>query len=166
MLTRVNDPATESRRIKFKPSALSNRYLSDVVEVAGLGASSCTEDIAKILREYLQGAENETYSNFSNGGCYNSFVDPEDSQSEIPGKESLNTLLMQNHLTPHILGKCQDGSSCMVYHKAGRIDGFSSCIYFLLTDRVFVVVFGNSARGYGPYCALHITRSFPTALAS
>jgi hypothetical protein len=52
---------------------------------------------------------------------------------------------MQSHLMLHILGKSRDESSCTVYHEAGRMGRFSSSIYFLLKDRIFVVVLRNSS---------------------
>jgi hypothetical protein len=141
-------------------SVPSNRYLSDVVEVAALGARSCAEDIAKLLRGFLQGVENIADSEFSHqdvleffalyykysdggaatlGGSYNALY------SEIMGTESLNTALLRNQLPIYILGKRSNRNPCKVYREAGRIDGFSTSVRFLLNNRAFIIVFGNSS---------------------
>jgi hypothetical protein len=138
----------------------SNRYLSDVVEVSALGARSCTEDIAKLLRGFLQGAENIADSKFSyqdvseffapyykfpDGGAatLGGFYNPVD--SEMMGTESLNAALIRNQLPPYALGKRLDGTPCKAYRETGRMDGFSTSVRFLLNDRAFVIVFGNSS---------------------
>jgi CubicO group peptidase (beta-lactamase class C family) len=168
--TFMNCPlATDSTRVMTgyrisasgcRTSVPSNRYLSDVVEVAALGARSCAEDIAKLLRGFLQGAENVAESKFSSrdvskffapyykysdegaatlGGSYNAI------HSEIMATESLNAALMRNQLPTYVLGKRLNGNPCKVYREAGRVDGFSTSVRFLLNDRAFVIVLGNSS---------------------
>jgi len=141
--------------------APSNRYLSDVVEVAALGARSSGEDLAKLNREFLKGAEGQPDCEFEKETIADFFLPYsklQDGQavalggsfsaldSEIPGTESPNrALLARDQFSPYKLGKRRDGSHCNAYHKAGSIDGFSTSTYLLLKDRAFVIVLGNSS---------------------
>ena len=146
---------------KSQMTAPSNRYLSDIVEVAALGARSSTEDLAKLNRAFLEGAEGEPDCEFEKSEIADFFLPycnlPDGEavalggsfsalDSQIPGTESLNrTLMPRDRFSPYTLGKRRDGSHCKVYHKAGSIDGFSSSTYLLLKDRAFVIVLGNSS---------------------
>jgi CubicO group peptidase (beta-lactamase class C family) len=146
---------------KDRTAVASSRYLSDVVEVASLGARSSTEDMARLNRAFLGGTEGQLGSKFQRhemadffrpslmlpdggsatlGGSFSAL------DSLIPGGESLHRVLIPaDSFSPYTLGKRPNGSRCNVYHKAGSIDGFSSSTYLLLKDRAFVVVLGNSS---------------------
>jgi CubicO group peptidase (beta-lactamase class C family) len=134
-------------------------YLTDTVEVASLGARSCTEDLAKLIREFLMAMDN--LSNKFQGREALEFFGPKvDSHdgcqaalgglyfaldSTFPGGESLNRVLMPlDELSPNSLGKRRSGSPCHVYYKAGSIEGFTSCMYVSLYHRAFVIVLANS----------------------
>jgi CubicO group peptidase (beta-lactamase class C family) len=142
-------------------SATASRYLSDVVEVASLGARSCTGDIAKLYRAFLEGARGKQGTLFQKqhirdffkpdvkrpdggattlGGLYGAL------DSEIPGSESLNRIVNPAASFPlYTLGRRADGSHCHAYYKAGTVDGFCSSAYLLLQDRAFVIVLANSS---------------------
>ena len=145
---------------KSQTTATPNRYLSDVVEVAALGARSSTQDIGKLNGAFLKGAEGERDCEFERqdiadffhpycklgagewatlGGLLGAL------DSQISSSESLNSTLLPRDFSPYTLGKWRDGSHCNAYYKAGSIDGFSSSVYFLLKDRASLVVLGNSS---------------------
>jgi CubicO group peptidase (beta-lactamase class C family) len=145
---------------KSQTTATPNRYLSDVVEVAALGARSSTQDIGKLNCAFLKGAEGERHCEFEREEIadffhpYCKLRDGEWStlggllsalESEIASSESLNSTLLPRDFSPYTLGKRRDKSHCNAYYKAGSIDGFSSSVYFLLKDRAVVVVLGNSS---------------------
>jgi hypothetical protein len=140
--------------------APSGRYLSDVVEVAALGARSSLEDLAKLNRTFLKGAEGDFESMFDKSeiadffrpycilqdgavtlaGLFSSL------DSQLSREESLNKILMPSDgFSPYVLGRRRDGSHCKAYHKAGAVDGFTCATYLLLKDRTFVLVFANSS---------------------
>lgn len=157
---------------RTRRSAAASSYLSDVVEVASLGARSCTEDLAKLYRAILEGAEGKQGSLFQKqhikdffkpdvehlkggattlGGLYGAL------DSQVPGSESLNRIVTPAANFPlYTLGRRADGSQCHAYYKAGTVDGFCSSTYLLLKDRAFVIVLANSS---GPVDATdHISR--------
>jgi hypothetical protein len=144
---------------KSQTTATPNRYLSDVVEVAALGARSSTQDIGKLNREFLKGAQSERHCEFEKqeiADFFHPYCKLGDGEwatlggllsaldSQMSSSESLNSTLLRG-FSPYTLGKRHDGSHCNAYYKAGSIDGFSSSVYFLLKDRAFVVVLGNSS---------------------
>jgi CubicO group peptidase (beta-lactamase class C family) len=157
---------------RTRESAVASRYLSDVVEVASLGAYSCTDDLAKLYRAFLEGAEGEQGSLFQKQHI-NDFFKPDVKRveggattlgglygaldSQVPGCESLNRIVTPAaNFPPYSLGKRADGSKCHAYYKAGTVNGFCSSAYLLLKDRAFVIVLGNSS---GPVDATdHISR--------
>jgi CubicO group peptidase (beta-lactamase class C family) len=145
---------------KSQTTATPNRYLSDVVEVAALGARSSTQDIGKLNGAFLKGAEGERDCEFERqdiadffhpycklgagewatlGGLLGAL------DSQISSSESLNSTLLPRGFSPYTLGTRSDGTHCNAYYKAGSIDGFSSSVYFLLKDRASLVVLGNSS---------------------
>jgi CubicO group peptidase (beta-lactamase class C family) len=145
---------------KSQTTATPNRYLSDVVEVAALGARSSAQDIGKLNGAFLRGVENRRHCEFERediidlfhpycklgegkwatlGGLLGAL------DSHISSSESLNSTLLPQGFSPYTLGKRRDGSHCNAYYKAGTIDGFSSTVYFLLKDRACLVVLGNSS---------------------
>jgi len=142
-------------------SPLPSRYLSDVIETASLGARSTVEDIAKLNRAFLMGAEGGADSKFQPQDIADFFrpdCDLRDGSamtlgglfsalnSHVTSEESLcRVIIPARNFLSYILGKRPDGSACNAYHKAGSIDGFSSSAYLLLKDRAFVIVLGNSS---------------------
>ena len=138
-----------------------NTYLSDVVEVASLGARSSTADLAKLNRAFLQSAVGGEESRFQRqemldffsheielqsggamtmGGMYGSL------SSYVPGIESLNrTASNKDTKSLYALGKHPDGSQSPTYYKGGAINGFCSSVYLLFKDQAFVIVLGNSS---------------------
>jgi CubicO group peptidase (beta-lactamase class C family) len=146
---------------RTRRSAAASRYLSDVVEVASLGARSCTGDIAKLYRAFLEGAEGKQGGLFKMqhikdffkpdiereqggattlGGLYGAL------DSQVPGFESLNRIVTPAANFPlYTLGRRADGSQCHAYYKAGSVDGFCCSTYLLLKDRAFVVVLANAS---------------------
>lgn len=140
--------------------APSGRYLSDVVEAAALGARSSLDDLAKLNRTFLQGAEGDFDSMFEQseiadflhpyrtmqGGATTlaGFLSSLDSQ--LSTAESLNRVLVpSDDFSPYVFGKRRDESQCKAYHKAGAVDGFTCSTYLLLNDRTFVLVLANSS---------------------
>jgi CubicO group peptidase (beta-lactamase class C family) len=157
---------------RTRRSAAASRYLSDVVEVASLGARSCKGDLAKLYRAFLKGAQGAQGSLFQQQHISDFFkpdVKPEQGgattlgglygalDSQIPGFESLNRIVTPAaYFPPYTLGKRPDRSRCHAYYKAGTVDGFCSSAYLLLNDRAFVVVLANSS---GPVDATdHLSR--------
>jgi CubicO group peptidase (beta-lactamase class C family) len=145
---------------KSQTTATPNRYLSDVVEVAALGARSSTQDIGKLNSAFLKGAEGERHCEFEKqeiADFFHPFCKLRDGKWSTLGgllsalevqkasSESLNSTLLPRDFSPYTLGKRRDRSHCNAYYKAGSIDGFGSSVYFLLKDRAFVVVLGNSS---------------------
>jgi CubicO group peptidase (beta-lactamase class C family) len=146
---------------RTRRSAAASRYLSDVVEIASLGARSCTGDIAKLYRAFLEGAQGEQGSLFQQQHIKDFFKPDVERQqggattlgglfgaldSQVPGSESLNRIVTPVANFPlYTLGKRADGSQCHAYYKAGTVDGFCSSVYLLLKDRAFVIVFANSS---------------------
>ena len=150
---RVSGDMSQSLRL------LQRKYLADTVEVASFGARSCTEDLAKLIRELLMALDNLS-SEFRErealdfygpkcdfhdggkvalGGLYCAL------DSEMPGSESLNRILLpSNEFSPYMLGKRPSGSQCRLYYKAGSMDGFTSSMYVSLKHRAFVLVLANS----------------------
>jgi CubicO group peptidase (beta-lactamase class C family) len=138
----------------------SGRYLSDVVEVAALGARSSPEDLAKLHRTFLKGAEGDSESIFEKSEI-SDFFRPDcllrdgavtlaglfsSLDSRLSRDDSLNRILMPiDDFSPFVLGRRRDGSDCKVYSKAGAVDGFTCGTYLLLKDRTFVLVFANSS---------------------
>jgi hypothetical protein len=155
----VGHRGSSSRSQSIAPSA--NRYLSDVVEVAALGARSCAQDLAKLNRTFLQGAEGDFDSIFQKSEIqdfFSPYCKLQDGAVTLAGlfssldsplsrEESLNTKLVPSDgvPAPHVLGRRHDGSPCKAYYKAGAIDGFTCCVYLLLNDRTFVLVLANSS---------------------
>jgi CubicO group peptidase (beta-lactamase class C family) len=153
----VGHRGSSNRTQSIAPSA---RYLSDVVEVAALGARSSPDDLAKLNRAFLKGAEGDFDSIFSKSdiedffrpyyilqdgavtlaGLFSSLASP------LSREESLNKILMSPEgFSPYVLGKRHDGSHCKAYYKAGAVDGFTCCTYVLFKDRTFVIVLANSS---------------------
>ena len=145
---------------KSQTTATPNRYLSDVVEVAALGARSSAQDIGKLNGAFLKGADGERDCEFERqeiADFFHPYCKLGDGEwttlggllsgldSQISSSESLNSTLLPRDFSPYTLGKWRDGSRCNAYYKAGSIDGFSSSVYFLLKDRASVVVLGNSS---------------------
>ena len=138
---------------------LQRKYLADTVEVASLGARSCTEDLAKLIREFLMALDNlsEEFQEFDALYFFGPKTDSHDGgkvalgglfcalDSVLPGSESLNRILVPlDKLPPYILGKRPSGSHCQLYYKAGSVDGFTSSMYVSLRQRTFVIVLANS----------------------
>lgn len=145
---------------RIQSIAPSTRYLSDVVEVAALGARSSAEDLAKLNRTFLEGAQGDFDSIFRRSEIaefflpYRIYRDGAETlagvfsslNSQLSRGESLNRALTPSDgFSPHVLGKRHDGSHCKAYYKAGAIDGFTCCAYLLLKDRIFVLVLANSS---------------------
>jgi hypothetical protein len=145
---------------RIQSIAPSTRYLSDVVEVAALGARSSAEDLAKLNRTFLEGAEGDFDSIFRRSEIADFFLPYHLYQdgagtlagvfsslnSQLSREESLNRSLMPSDgFSSHVLGKRHDRSHCKAYYKAGAIDGFTCCIYHLFKDRKFVIVLANSS---------------------
>jgi CubicO group peptidase (beta-lactamase class C family) len=146
---------------RSQSNAMPTIYLSDIVEVASLGARSSTEDLAKLNRTFLRGAEGGSDGKFQPheiadffrpdcllrdggamtlGGIFGAL------DSKVPGIESLSRVVAPaNGPSTYTLGRRRDGSQCHVYYKAGCIDGFSSSVYLSLKDRTFVIILGNSS---------------------
>lgn len=135
------------------------KFLADTVEAASLGARSSTEDLAKLIREFLR-ALDDMSSHFQERDTLD-FFGPKCSYSHggrlalgglfcaldsvLPGSESLNRKLVPpDELAPYVLGRRRGGSQCHVYYKGGSIDGFSSSVYVSLNYRAFVIVLANS----------------------
>lgn len=138
---------------------LERKYLTDTVEVAPLGARSCTEDLAKLIRELLMALDNVS-SKFQEqevlyffgpkcdfhdggkvtlGGLYCAL------DSTLSGSESLNKILVpSNEFPPYTLGRPPNESQSHSYYNAGSIDGFTSSMYVSLKRRLFVIVLSNS----------------------
>jgi CubicO group peptidase (beta-lactamase class C family) len=153
----------EGRRVSGDMSQsiplLQRKYLADTVEVASLGARSCTEDLAKLIREFLRALDNLS-AEFREREALDFFGPKTDSHdggkvalgglycaldSVLPGSESLNRILVPlDKFSPYILGKRPSGSHCNLYYKAGSIDGFTSGMYVSLRHRAFVIVLANS----------------------
>jgi CubicO group peptidase (beta-lactamase class C family) len=136
------------------------RYLSDVIEVAALGARSSPEDIAKLNRTFLKGVQGDFESIFEKSEIadfFRPYCALQDGAATLAGvfssldsqlsrEESLNKILMPSDgFSPYVLGRRHDGSHCKVYHKAGAVDGFTCAMHLLLKDRRFVLVFANSS---------------------
>jgi CubicO group peptidase (beta-lactamase class C family) len=135
------------------------KYLTDAVEVASLGARSSTEDLAKLFREFLN-ALDQSSSQFQEREALDFFGPKSDFHdggkvalgglfcaldSVVPGSESLNRVLVPSDGFPsYTLGMRPSGSQCRVYYKAGSVDGFTSSIYVSLKHRLFVIVLANS----------------------
>lgn len=138
---------------------LERKYLTDTVEVASLGARSCTEDLAKLIREFLMALDNLS-NEFQEQEVLDFFgpkCDYHDGgkaafgglqcalNSTLPGSRSLSRMLVPPHvLTPYKLGSRPSGSPNLLYYTAGSIDGFASCMYVSLPHRAFVIVLANS----------------------
>ena len=135
-------------------------YLTDTVEAAAFGAYSCTEDLARLVREFLRAlddqsdvftADDTTYffgpkssdddgGRVSLGGLYCSL------DSEKPGTESTNkTLSPRNQYPSYRLGTLSRGRHCEIYYKAGTVDGFACAVYISLKFRCFVIALSNSS---------------------
>ncbi len=136
------------------------KYLTDTAEVASLGARSCTEDLAKLIREFLKALDQSSShfrekealdffgpkANYYNGGKVTLGGLFCSLGSTLPGEESLNRVLVRmDGFSPYTLGTRPSGSQCHVYHKAGSVDGFTSTVYVSLKHRVFVIVLANSS---------------------
>lgn len=136
-----------------------HKHLKDNVEVAAFGARSSTEDLAKLLREFMQ-ALDDSSSQFREREALEFFGPKCDLHnggrlalgglfcaldSILPGSESLNRVLLpSDRFPPYILGRRPSGSHCRVYYKAGSVDGFTSSIYVSLKHRLFIIVLANS----------------------
>lgn len=134
------------------------KHLNDTVEVAAFGARSSTEDLAKLLREFMQALDHSS-RHFQEREALDFFgpkCDLHDGgkvalgglfctlDSILPGSESLNRVLVpSDRFSPYTLGRRPSGSHCRVYYKAGSIDGFTSSIYVSLKHRSFVIVLAN-----------------------
>jgi CubicO group peptidase (beta-lactamase class C family) len=135
------------------------KYLTDTVEVAAFGARSSTEDLAKLIREFMK-ALDQSSSHIQEREALDFFGPKGDFHdggkvalgglfcaldSILPGSESLNRILVPSDgFPPYRLGRRPSGSQCRVYYKAGSIDGFTSSIYVSLKHRLFVIVLANS----------------------
>jgi CubicO group peptidase (beta-lactamase class C family) len=136
------------------------KYLTDTVEVAALGARSSTDDLAKLIREFMKALDNSS-SHFQEREALDFFGPKGDFHdggkvalgglfcaldSILPGSESLNRILVPSsaEFSPYRLGRRPSGSHCRVYYKAGSVDGFTSSIYVSLKHRLFVIVLANS----------------------
>jgi CubicO group peptidase (beta-lactamase class C family) len=135
------------------------KYLADTAEVASLGARSCTEDLAKLIREFLMAMDNlsKEFQEREALDFYGPKTDFHDGgkvalgglycalDSVLPGNESLNRILVPlDKFSPYTLGRRPSGSHCHLYYKAGSIDGFTSSMYVSLKHRAFVIVLANS----------------------
>ena len=135
-------------------------YLNDTVETAAIGAYSCTEDLAKLIREFLKALDNKsdiftesdtTYffgpkSDYGDGGRASLAGLQCRLDSGIPGRESTNQILSPpNQYPSYQLGTLPRGRHCEVYYKAGAIDGFACTIYTSLNFRAFVIILANSS---------------------
>jgi CubicO group peptidase (beta-lactamase class C family) len=138
---------------------LRRKYLADTVEVASLGARSCTGDLAKLIREFLMALDNlsDKFQELEALYFFGPKTDSHDGgrvalgglfcplDSVLPGNESLNRVLVPlDKFSPYILGKRPSGTHCQLYYKAGSIDGFTSSMYISLKHRAFVIVLANS----------------------
>ena len=147
----------DRRRIDRLPE---RKYLDDTVEVASLGVWSCTEDLAKLIGEFLRALDHlntkfekeDTLRFFglsSNHGdgirtSLGGMICPLD--SIFAGNESTNRILSPtDQFPPYTLGRHPDGDPCEVYYKAGAVDGFASALYISLDERTFVIVLANSS---------------------
>jgi CubicO group peptidase (beta-lactamase class C family) len=138
---------------------LERKYLADTVEVASLGARSCTEDLAKLIREFLKALDNLS-DEFQEQEVLDFFgpkCDGHDGgkvalgglqcalNTTLPGHGSLSRMLVPSDvLPPYKLGRQPSGSPNLSYYTAGSIDGFASTMYVSLSRRAFVIVLANS----------------------
>jgi CubicO group peptidase (beta-lactamase class C family) len=138
---------------------LQRKYLADTVEAASLGARSCTEDLAKLFREFMMALDNlsDKFQELEVRYFYGPKTDSHDGgrvalgglycalDSVLAGSESLNRILVPlDKFSPYTLGKRPSGSQCQLYYKAGSVDGFTSSMYVSLRHRAFVIVLANS----------------------
>jgi CubicO group peptidase (beta-lactamase class C family) len=135
------------------------KYLTDTVEVASFGARSSTEDLAKLIREFMKALDHSS-SHFQEREALDFFGPKSDFHdggkvalgglfcsldSILPGSESLNRVLVPSDgFSPYTLGRRPSGSHCRVYYKAGSVEGFTSSVYVSLKHRLFVIVLANS----------------------
>ena len=152
---------------------MDHNYLKDNIEAASLGAYSSTEDIAKLVREFLKALDHKS-GVFSEDDALHFFGPMCDDQdggkislaglfcpidSNLPGSESLHTKLDPALDTlNNRLGKLPNGSRCKIYYKAGAVDGYTCTLYISLKHRMFVIALANCS---GPVDVTdHIARYF------
>lgn len=121
-------------------------YLDDTTEAASLGAYGCTEDLAKLIREFLSALDDDSpvFTKSDTTFFFGPKVEHDDRasvslaglrcvlNSPIPGCESTNRYLspLGQHRT-YQLGTSRQGRQINFNYKAGSTLGFACSVYML-----------------------------------